>query len=233
LNAVELEQVEKRYGRTRALAGVSLNLAHGRLYLLQGANGAGKSTLLRVVAGLARPSRGCVRVLGANPFHAAESAVRARIAFMAADPGLYAELTVRENLQFCTRLQNLPGDRVDRCIAGTGLAPVADRPLGELSFGYRRRAGLARALLSDPELLLLDEPWNGLDDRASQRLAEQLELVRSKGHTALVAAHSVGPFAALFDQRLAIDRGKLSLAESLDDLEPDAEPLETFERADP
>jgi len=211
LNAAELHDVDKRYGRTRALAGVSLELAAGKLYLLQGANGAGKSTLLRVMAGLARPSKGQVRVLGANPFSGPEAAVRARLSFMAADPGLYAELTVRENLRFCTRLLGIAPERVEHCIGSTGLASVADRPLGHLSFGYRRRAGLARALLSDPELLLLDEPWNGLDDRASLRLAEQLELVRSKGRTALVAAHSVGEFRALFDHRLYIERGRLSL----------------------
>jgi len=210
LNAAELRGVEKRYGRTRALSDVDLELAPGQLYLLQGANGAGKSTLLRVIAGLARPTKGSVRVLGANPFRSAEAVVRARVCFMGADPGLYAELTVRENLRFCARLLGIAQERVEACLAAIGLAQVADRPLQQLSFGFRRRAGLARALLSEPELLLLDEPWNGLDDAASLRLAQQLELVRTTKRTALVAAHSVGPFQALFDRCLRIDRGRVS-----------------------
>jgi len=223
LNAAELTGVEKRYGRTRALDGVHLVLPPGRLYLLQGANGAGKSTLLRVIAGLARPTRGSVQVLGVDPFRTQEAAVRARVSFLGPDPGLYSELSVRENLIFCARLQRLERSRIDTCITGLDLTAVADRPLQQLSFGYRRRAGLARALLSEPELLLLDEPWNGLDDAASQRLAAQLELVRSAKRTALVAAHSIGPFAALFDQRLRIERGHITVepcTESLVEAEP-------------
>ena len=209
MNAAELRGVEKRYGRTRALSSVSLKLAPGQLYLLQGANGAGKSTLLRVIAGLARPTRGSVRVLGSDPFRASQSSVRARVCFMGADPGLYAELTVRENLAFCARLLGVSRERVDIGLTAVGLTAVADRPLQQLSFGFRRRAGLARALLAEPELLLLDEPWNGLDDAAGLRLAQQLELVRSAKRTALVAAHSVGPFEALFDRNLRIDRGRI------------------------
>lgn len=209
--AVELRDVDKVYDRVRALDKVSLSLPRGELILIEGSNGAGKSTLLRMLAGVTRPTRGSVRVLGQDPFSAAGRAARGQAGYLAADPGLYAELTVRENLRFCARLRALPAERVDACIAGLDLESIADRPVHQLSFGFRRRAGLARALLPDPELLLLDEPWNGLDESSAERLSKRLGDYRAAGRTALVAAHGIGARAALFDRRLRIERGRLEV----------------------
>ena len=210
-SAVELREVDKLYDRVRALDKVSVTLARGELILVEGSNGAGKSTLLRMLAGVTRPTRGNVRVLGLDPFTPTGREARGKSGYLGADPALYAELSVRENLSFCARLRGLPAERVDICLAELDLESVAERPLHQLSFGFRRRAGLARALLPDPELLLLDEPWNGLDDASAERLAKRLGEYRSAGRTALVAAHGVGARAALFDRRLRLERGCLTV----------------------
>ncbi len=210
-SAVELRDVDKLYGRVRALDKVSVELPRGELILLEGSNGAGKSTLLRMLAGVTRPTRGSVRVLGQDPFSADGRAARGKAGYLAAEPALYAELSVRENLRFCARLRGLAPERVEQCLAELDLEGVAERPVHQLSFGFRRRAGLARALLTDPELLLLDEPWNGLDEASSERLSKRLATYRSAGRTALVAAHGIGARAVLFDRRLRIERGRLEV----------------------
>jgi len=209
LNAVEVEDIEKHYGRVRALAGITTALPSACLHLVSGANGAGKSTLLRVVAGLTRPTRGRVRVLGHDLFRSQDARERARVGYLGPDPSLYPELTVAENLAFQARLLGVPAQRVARQIAAFDLQPVADRRARVLSTGFRRRSGLARALIGDPDVLVLDEPWNGLDSEASDVLARALDRVRGRGATGLVAAHTVGAYAGLFDHTIRIEDGRL------------------------
>ena len=210
MSAIETQNLEKRYGRVRALADLSIEIPGGQLWLISGANGAGKSTLLRVLAGLTRPTRGGVRVLGVNPFSRAGATRRSRVGFLGQEPGLYAELTLRENLAFCSRLYGLPAERMGQLIRELELEPVADQRLRTLSLGYRRRSGLARALLSDPELLLLDEPWNGLDLQAADALTRRLAQHRRDGRTALIVAHSAEALGGLIDQELRLARGALA-----------------------
>jgi ABC-type multidrug transport system ATPase subunit len=209
VNAVRCEAVEKRFGPVRALAGVSTELPVAALYLLTGANGAGKSTLLRVVAGLTRPTRGRVEVLGRDPFGSGAAAGRARVGYLGPEPGLYGDLTVRENLEFCARLLGAAPARVGRVISALGLEDERERRVRVLSTGYRRRAGLARALVAEPDLLLLDEPWSGLDGDAADLLAQLLVALRRRGGTAVVASHSIGAYANLFDHSLHIEAGRL------------------------
>jgi ABC-type multidrug transport system ATPase subunit len=209
LNAVEVVDVEKRFGRVRALAGITTALPSACLHLVSGPNGAGKSTLLRVVAGLTRPTRGQVRVLGHDLFRSQDAHARARVGYLGPDASLYPELTVAENLAFQARLLGLPPKRVARQITAFGLQSVADRRARVLSSGFLRRSGLARALIGDPDLLVLDEPWNGLDSEAADVLARTLDRLRRRGATALVAAHTVGAYAGLFDHSLRIEDGRL------------------------
>lgn len=209
MSAVEIFQVEKRFGRVRALAGVSTAIPSGRLTLVSGPNGAGKSTLLRVLAALCRPTRGSVRVLDQELFRHGASAVRGRIGYLGPEPGLYGELTVRENLAYCARIGGVAANRIDPALAWIHLEDVAHRRARALSTGFQRRAGLARAFLGAPDLVLLDEPWNALDADAADLLARRLAQHRERGRTAIVAAHTIGAYANLFDHTLRLEAGRL------------------------
>jgi heme ABC exporter ATP-binding subunit CcmA len=207
--AVEVRGLEKRYGGLRALAGLSFELARGTFTLASGPNGAGKSTLLRVLAALTRPTRGEVRVLGIDPFGRGGAQLRARIGYLGAEPALYGDLSVEENLEFAARLRGLPQDSVDPLLAELELRGVARRRVRALSLGYRKRAGLARALLGAPALLLLDEPWSGLDAASARRLTAFLSRRLAAGTTLLVAAHGVRDQLDLFGAVLSLDAGRL------------------------
>ncbi|HTO56049.1 MAG TPA: ABC transporter ATP-binding protein [Myxococcota bacterium] len=209
MNALDATGVAKDYGSVRALDGIDLALAPGTLTLLRGANGAGKSTLLRVLGALTRPTRGSVRVLGRDPFANGDPAVRARVGFLGQDAALYGELTVVENLRFAARLRGADDASVGHALESLGLEPVRERRARTLSQGFRRRAGLARALLGEPALLLLDEPWNGLDASSAANLSRLLESLRARGVAVLVASHGVGAEPPKFDRELALERGRL------------------------
>ena len=212
--ALELAAVTKRYGRQRALDGVSLVLEAGTFTLAAGPNGAGKSTLLRVVAALTRPSQGSLSVLGADPFGKRAALVREQIGYLGTQPGLYADLTVEENLLFTAQLRGVPRHRVADALGEFELERVARRRAGELSLGYEKRAGLARALLGSPRLLLLDEPWSGLDAAAARRLRFFLGRARETGATALIAAHAVKDVLGLFDAVLRLEAGRVQSLEA-------------------
>jgi len=208
LNSVETRGVEKRYGHIRALREVDLAIPSGAALLVSGPNGAGKSTLLRVLAGLTRPTHGDVCVLGEKLFGSGAWRVRGRVGFLGSEAGLYAELSVRENLTFCARLQGVDLARIDLVIEALELVEYADAPVRTLSLGYRRRTGLARVLLAQPELLLLDEPWNGLDVESAKRLDDLLCDYRTELEpTLLVAAHGLDDSHPLFDGTLRMRDG--------------------------
>jgi heme ABC exporter ATP-binding subunit CcmA len=209
LNAVEIEALEKRFGRVLALRGLSTAVPAGERILVSGPNGAGKSTLLRILAGLTRPTRGRVRVLGCDPFHSASAESRGRIDYLGPEPALYGELSIEENLLFCARMHGIDPGRIGPALAELGLEEVRDQQVRTLSQGFRRRAGLARANLREPELLLLDEPWNGLDSEASARLYAVLDRARERGATVLIAAHGIDGEAPGFDRVLRLERGAL------------------------
>jgi heme ABC exporter ATP-binding subunit CcmA len=210
---IELVDVDKDYGDVRALAGVSTRIEGAKLVHVAGPNGAGKSTLLRVVAGLTRPTRGQVRVDGADLFRSAHAARRGSVGYLGAEPGLYGELSVEENLRFFARVHDARAG-IELAIERLELGPVRVRPVATLSLGFRRRAGLARLLVQAPALWLLDEPWNGLDAHAASLLAGLLSEQRAAGRGALIAAHLPGEHANLFDVSLALDAGRLDRQEA-------------------
>jgi Cu-processing system ATP-binding protein len=202
--------VTKDYGSVRALDGVELALAEGTLALLRGANGAGKSTLLRALGGLTRPTRGSVRVLGRSPFAGGDASVRARSSFLGQDAALYGELSVAENLQFAVDLRGAADGEVARVAALLALESVLERRARMLSQGFRRRVGLARALVGEPAVLLLDEPWNGLDAASAERLSRLLAELRDRGTTVLVSSHAAATELPKFDCELTLARGRLA-----------------------
>ena len=208
MNALDATGVVKQYGPVRALDGIDLSLAPGTIALLRGPNGAGKSTLLRVLGALTRPTRGSVRVLGRDPFRSADAAVRARVGFLGQSAALYGELTVEENLRFAAGLRGADGAQVARALDAFSLGDLRDRRARTLSQGFRRRVGLARALLGEPALLLLDEPWNGLDADSAATLSRLLESLRARGVAVLVASHATAELPKL-DREWLLEGGRL------------------------
>jgi heme exporter protein A len=184
--AIELEGLTRRYGDREALAGVSLTLEPGRTLVVFGPNGAGKTTLLRVLATLLRPHAGSARVLG-RAIPREGWAVRGRIGFLGHAPLLYRDLTARENLRFHARLHGVPLARGDELLERVGLGRRADDPVNTYSRGMVQRAAVARAVLHDPELLLLDEPTANLDPHAAE-LVEPL-IGPGSGRTRVITSH--------------------------------------------
>ena len=203
-----VEDVSKLFGRFAALRHVSATFERGRCYLLLGENGAGKSTLLRVLAGLLRPTLGRVHVLGHT---AAET--RGRIGYMSHAAMLYDELTARENLEYTARLYAgqacLDADRALRMV---GLDPALARPVGQYSQGMRQRTSLARVLVSQPELLLLDEPLSNMDRASAQRMLALLAELRGGGRTIVLTTHQRELAEPMADVVLIMQNGLLQNA---------------------
>jgi heme ABC exporter ATP-binding subunit CcmA len=204
VDALQLDGLARHYGERVALAEVTLSLAAGRTLVVFGPNGAGKTTLLRVLATLLRPHEGSVRVLGRELPREAW-AVRGRIGLLGHDPLLYRELSARENLSFHARLHGVGPERVQEVLEAVGLADRADQPLRELSRGMVQRAAIARAVLHEPELLLLDEPRANLDPAAAQ-LVEPL-IGAGSGRTRVISSHDPGAGLAEADLVLGLRAG--------------------------
>jgi heme exporter protein A len=202
---IEVEGLERRYGERAALSGVSFQLGEGQTLGLFGPNGAGKSTLLRVLATLLRPHAGGVRVLGARLPDESWKA-RGRVGYVGHDPLLYRELSGRENLVFHARLHRVDEARVDELIAAVGMQRRARDPVRELSRGMVQRLSAARALLHDPPLLLLDEPYSGLDPAARKLLYPLIG--KPSGRTRVLVSHDVDSGAAESDVALGLRAGK-------------------------
>jgi heme exporter protein A len=187
-DAIALEGLERRYGDRPALRGVSIAVGEGQTLAVFGANGAGKTTLLRVLATLLRPHAGSAVVLGASlPGEAWR--VRGRIGFLGHEPLLYPDLTARENLLFHARLHGVGAARVDELLARVGLERRGGDVVRELSRGMVQRLAVARAVLHDPPVLLLDEPRAGLDPGAADELEPLIG--RPSGRTRVLVTHDV------------------------------------------
>jgi heme exporter protein A len=203
---VRARGLAKRFGPVAALHALDLTLSAGETLALLGPNGAGKSTLLRLLAGLARPSAGVVVVVDAG----SRPAQRAAVGLVAHATFLYAQLSARENLALAARLYGVrdPRARVAELIAAHELAPVAERAAGDLSRGWAQRVAIARALVHEPRLLLLDEPFSGLDPRAADKLAERLAAQRGGTRAAVLVTHELARAAQLATRAVVLVRGR-------------------------
>lgn len=216
-SAVAVTGLRREFGERTALDGVGFELSAGQSLVVLGPNGSGKTTLLRILATLLRPTAGEVRVLGAKlPDEAWK--VRGRIGFLGHEPLLYRELSGRENLRFHARLHGIAGEaaerRIEALLAAVGMERRAEQRVAELSAGMRQRLAIARCVLHEPELLLLDEPDSNLDAEGRE-LAREL-IGPAEGRTRVIVTHDPERFAGEADQvlRLSLD-GSATLEEAV------------------
>lgn len=206
-----VDDVSRHFGRRRALSHVSFTADQGTLLGLLGPNGAGKSTMLAILATLLRPSSGQVRY-GDFDLVDRGPALRASIGVLGHDLFLYPELTARENLAFFAGLANVPDPDAAamRALEQAGLAPRADDQVGSFSRGMRQRVALERALIHGPRLVLLDEPFTGLDDASTAVLVRRLRDLRESGAIVILATHDLDLADGLLDQALFIRDGRVA-----------------------
>jgi heme exporter protein A len=206
--AIELEHLERRFGERVALAGVSVSVPAGATLAVLGGNGAGKTTLLRVLATLLRPHAGDARVLGCT-LPGEGWAARGRIGLLAHEPLLYRDLTATENLRFHARLHGVAQGRAGELLEAVGMTRRADEPVRSLSRGMTQRIAICRALLHEPELLLLDEPLANLDPGAAGAVAPLIG--RASGTTRVLISHDVELGLAEADLVLGLRAGRPEL----------------------
>jgi len=203
-------EVTRNFGRRRALNRVSFTCQAGQIVALLGANGAGKSTLLSIAATLLEPSSGAV-LYGTHSARSAGAALRARIGVLGHDLYIYPELTAAENMAFFGRLYGMSA--VDQAVAHAlvraGLEDRASEPVSSFSRGMRQRLALERALLHSPRLLLLDEPFTGLDDASSSALQVRLLAARDAGALVVVTTHDLEAIEPLVDTAFVLTSGRL------------------------
>jgi ABC-type multidrug transport system ATPase subunit len=213
--AASLTGVSKLFGTFAAIRNVSLTLRRGSITVVLGENGAGKSTLLRLIAGLTAPTHGTVEVLGGSP-----ERQRGRVAYMSHAPMLYDELSAMENLNYFATLHSDGGcacvGSPEMALRAVGLDPALPRPVGQYSQGMRQRTSLARVLQSDPEVLLLDEPFSNLDVASANHIVELLADFRtwpihgsSAGRTIILTTHQAHLAESIADETVTMERGAI------------------------
>ena len=205
---ISVEDVSRSFGRRRALSRVSFRAAQGEILGILGPNGAGKSTLLGILATLLRPTAG--RVCYGGMADTGGAALRGRIGVLGHDLFLYPELTARENLEFFARLHAVPepAHAADEALEQAGLGTRGDEPVSTFSRGMRQRVALERALIHQPRLLLLDEPFTGLDDASASALVARLRELRQSGAILVVATHDLEVADRLLDHALFLREGR-------------------------
>jgi ABC-2 type transport system ATP-binding protein len=219
---IETEDLGKRYRDVGAVEHLSLRVAEGEIYAFLGLNGAGKTTTIRMLLGMIKPTTGYARVLQTR-VHLGRREPWASVGYLVEIPHAYPELTVLENLEAARRLHpGTPREAVGQIIERMGLAAYADRRTGNLSQGNAQRLGLAKALLHNPQLLLLDEPANGLDPAGIVEIRELLlELTREQGVTVFMSSHILAEVSRLAQRIGIIHKGHLLRELDIDELERD------------
>lgn len=209
---IDLADVSRNYGRRRAVSRITFTASRGDILGLLGPNGAGKSTLLGLIATLIAPSSGTIAYGGVAGRHVGPE-IRGRIGVLAHELHLYPELSARQNLEFFAQLHRLARGAVPAALEAAGLGDRGDDVVSAFSRGMRQRLALERALLHQPRLVLLDEPFTGLDDRAVRIVAERLRRLASAGAIVLLATHDLDLADGLIT-RMAIVRGGRLLADT-------------------
>jgi heme ABC exporter ATP-binding subunit CcmA len=207
---IEIRSVSKSFGPRTALTDVSLSVEPGERVALVGPNGAGKTTLLRILATLTRATSGTIRIAGLDPARAGDE-VRHRIGFLSHHTLLYDDLTANQNLRFCARmygLSNAPA-RIEVLLKLAGLSTLKHDLVRTFSQGMKQRLAVVRAVLHRPRLLLLDEPYTGLDIRAAQVVSDLLAEMTDDGCTTMMATHNLPRALAAGQRVIVLDRGRV------------------------
>jgi ABC-type multidrug transport system ATPase subunit len=204
-STISVHNVIKQFGRFAALRGVTAEFDAGRFHAILGDNGAGKTTLLRALAGLANPTQGKISIFGKTPREACRD-----LGYMAHPSLLYDEMSGMENLRYFARLYGITGDaRCAEVIRAIGLDPELTRAVGQYSQGMRQRLSLARAILHDPKILLLDEPFSNVDVHSAREMVALLKGQRDAGKTIFVVTHQASLLEAVADEFVWMQAGKI------------------------
>ena len=202
---ITVSNLIKQFGRFAALRGITAEFDPGKFHVILGDNGAGKTTLLRAIAGLADPTRGTILIYGNTPREACRE-----IGYMAHPSLLYDEMSGMENLRYFARLYDIQGDsRCSEVIRSVGLDPELSRPVGQYSQGMRQRMSLARAILHDPRILLLDEPFSNVDAHSAQEMVGLLKSMRDAGKTIFVVTHQAALLEGVADEFVWMEAGQI------------------------
>jgi ABC-2 type transport system ATP-binding protein len=218
-SVIEVSHLTKRFGDRIAVDDVSFSVGRAEVFGFLGPNGAGKTTTVRMLGTLIAPTAGSATVAGISLTAASAAQIRRRVAIMPEAPGLYARLTVTENMNFFARLYGLPGRRarIEQALEAVGLSDRANDLCGSLSKGLRQRAALARTLLNDPAVMFLDEPTSGLDPAAAHEVLGLIGALRDRGVTVFITTHRLDEAERLCD-RVAIMNTTLRIIGRPDEL---------------
>ena len=215
-HVVEVRGLTKRYGdRITAVDSIDLSVHRGEVYGFLGPNGAGKTTTLRMLLGLVAPSAGSVSVLGAAP---GDPGVLARVGSLVEGPAFYPYLSGRDNLRVVARYAGVPAARIDASLQAVELADRGGDAYTTYSLGMKQRLGVAAALLKDPELVILDEPTNGLDPAGMRDMRRLVRNLGTEGRTVLLSSHLLGEVQQICDRVGVIDRGRMVAESTVDEL---------------
>jgi len=218
---IETQGLTKHYGDFVAVDGLDMTVRRGEVFGVLGPNGSGKTTTILMLLGLTEPTAGRVRVLGFDPVRQSLS-VKARVGYLPEQLGFYENLTARENLIYIAKLNGLPRKeahrRIDESLARVGLSEVADQRVATFSHGMRQRLGVAEVLLKQPQLIIMDEPTQGLDPEAAREFLAIIGELKAEGNTILLASHLLHQVQAVCDRVGLFHRGRVVLEGTVKEL---------------
>ncbi len=206
--AIAVENLVKKYGETPALRGISFQVYPGEVFGYLGPNGAGKTTTIRILAGLSSPTSGSCRILGQAAFR--NPALYRHLGVVFEESNLYERLSGIENLRFFAALHGVPGTRAQELLQAYDLAQAAKRPVRTYSKGMKRRLLICRALLHDPEVLIMDEPTSGLDPTSASVIHAAIDTYRKQGKTIFLSTHDMAEAETLCDRVAFLNQGRIA-----------------------
>ncbi|MEE8401063.1 MAG: heme ABC exporter ATP-binding protein CcmA [Candidatus Hydrothermarchaeaceae archaeon] len=214
---IEVKDVSKKFGRHMALEGVSLSVSSGESFAILGPNGAGKTTLVRILSTLIKPSSGTVKIAGHDVFEEPEE-IKRKIGVVSHNPFLYDDLTALENMTFYADLYGVDRKNADALIKKLGLQERRDNFVCEFSRGMKQRLSIARSLLHDPKILILDEPTAGLDVQSMHTFYDTIKRLGKKGTTVMLTTHNLSEAERLCQNAAILDNGIVKASGRLEDI---------------